>query len=190
MNNRIKDVARRLLHKPYEELTEREKSIIQRFVEKSHISRNTNSEFNEQLTFGQRLADQVASFGGSWPFIMIFMVILVCWIALNSIILTHKGEVWDPYPYILLNLFLSMIAALQAPVIMMSQNRHAEKDRIDANHDYEVNLKAELEIMELHQKLDDLREKQWGELLALQQEQITLLSRIMSERPHENKAGD
>lgn len=176
-----------MMHKKYEELTEREKIIIQRFSERKHISRNTNREFSEQLTIGERLADRVASFGGSWPFIIIFMIVLITWVTLNSIMLAERGKTWDPYPYILLNLFLSMLASLQAPIIMMSQNRHADKDRIDAGHDYEVNLKAELEIMELHQKLDALREKQWSELIALQRQQIDLLLRLGGDTSRENE---
>ena len=150
------------------------------------ISRNINHEFDQTSTFGQRLADHVASFGGSWPFIIMFGVVLVCWIILNSFILAQAHKVFDPYPYILLNLILSMLAALQAPVIMMSQNRQAAKDRLDATHDYEVNLKAELEIIALHEKLDILREQQWQELLKLQQEQIRLLQNVLEQQqPHD-----
>jgi uncharacterized membrane protein len=131
------------------------------------------------MTFGQKLADKVASFGGSWTFISIFAAVLVVWILLNSLILVRLGSgAFDPYPYILLNLFLSMLAAIQAPIILMSQNRQAYKDRMSAEHDYEVNLKAELEIMTLHEKIDLLRESQWGELISIQQEQLDLLGRL------------
>ncbi len=146
------------------------------------ISTNTNRTFDEQLTFGQRIADRVATFGGSWTFILLFLTFLLGWIILNSLILARTNESFDPYPYILLNLMLSMVAALQAPIIMMSQNRQAAKDRLDASHDYEVNLKAELEIAALHTKIDTLREQQWAELVALQQEQIRLLTRLLGER--------
>ena len=112
------------------------------------------------MTFGQRLADKVAGFGGSWTFISIFAVVLVIWILLNSFVLIAYRKSFDPYPYILLNLFLSMLAAIQAPIILMSQNRQAYKDRLSAEHDYEVNLKAEIEIMALHEKIDLLRDKQ------------------------------
>lgn len=159
-----------------------EQQIIKRIAERTHISRNTNREFYEQQTFGQRIADRVASFGGSWPFIIIFITTLIIWVVVNSLILSRRGTPFDPYPFILLNLFLSMLAALRAPVILMSQNRQAAKDRLDAKHDYEVNLKAELEILELHNKLDTLREKQWTELLALQQEQIMLLTTLLGEQ--------
>ncbi len=146
------------------------------------VSRNTNHEFDQSLTFGQRLSDQVAAFGGSWPFIIIFGVILLSWIILNSFILAREHAAFDPYPYILLNLVLSMLAAIQAPIIMMSQNRHAAKDRLDASHDYEVNLKAEVEILALHEKIDRLCEQQWRELLDLQQEQIRALQELLAQK--------
>jgi len=118
----------------------------------------------------------VASFGGSWTFVGVFGAVMLIWVALNALLVVNHGTTFDPYPYILLNLFLSMLAAIQAPVILMSQNRQSEKDRISAEHDYEVNLKAELEIMLLHEKIDLLREKQWDELLQIQKEQLQLLA--------------
>jgi len=120
-------------------------------------ARNLNEEEEEQMTFGERIADRVASFGGSWTFIIIFGVILFSWIVLNSVVLV-KGA-FDPFPYILLNLFLSMTAAVQAPVIMMSQNRQSIKDRLRADLDYQVNLKSGMEVAELHRKLDHLTER-------------------------------
>jgi uncharacterized membrane protein len=133
----------------------------------------------ERATFGQRAADAVARFGGSWTFITLFAVVLCGWVLLNSVLLARNGaKGFDPYPYILLNLFLSMLASIQAPVILMSQNRQGEKDRIDARNDYEINLKAELEIMALHEKIDALKVKQWEELIALQQEQIRMLASL------------
>ena len=123
---------------------------------RTRVTRNLNTEEEEQLTFGQRIADRVAAFGGSWTFIIMFGVILFAWIIVNSIVLVTKS--FDPYPYILLNLVLSMLAALQAPVIMMSQNRQAAKDRLKADLDYEVNLKAELEVAQLHNKVDRIYE--------------------------------
>ncbi len=126
---------------------------------------------------GERLADKVAEFGGSWTFITIFCLFLAAWAILNGLILIGGG--FDPYPFIFLNLILSMIAALQAPVIMMSQNRQAAKDRLAAAHDYEVNLKAELEIMALHDKLDQIRNDQISELLSAQQRQLDLLNRLI-----------
>jgi uncharacterized membrane protein len=124
---------------------------------RTRVSRNPNVEENERLTFGQRLADKVATFGGSWTFIISFGVILTVWVVLNSTALLYKH--FDPYPYILLNLFLSMIASIQAPVIMMSQNRLASKDRLKSDLDYEVNLKAELEVAHLHRKVDHIYER-------------------------------
>jgi uncharacterized membrane protein len=109
------------------------------------------------------------------------VIVLVIWVLLNSFILITYNETFDPYPYILLNLVLSMLAAIQAPVILMSQNRQAYTDRLSAEHDYEVNLKAELEIMALHEKIDLLREKQWGDLISMQQEQLSLLGQLIEE---------
>jgi uncharacterized membrane protein len=140
------------------------------------IARDTNREFEERLTFGQRIADRVAAFGGSWTFIILFGVVLVTWIGINSAMLAWR---FDPFPYILLNLLLSMIAALQAPVIMMSQNRQASKDRLDAAHDYEVNMRAELEIASLHEKWDHLVRHEWALLLETQQKQLDLLTTLV-----------
>ena len=113
---------------------------------------------------------------------MLFAATMAFWVLLNSFILAKRGDSFDPYPYILLNLFLSMFASVQAPLILMSQNRQNIKDRLDAAHDYEVNLKAELEILSLHEKIDDLRESKWMELIEIQQKQIELLTRLLNER--------
>jgi len=180
MNNQ--EQLKNLVLEKINNLTKREQEMIRRILQRSHISRNINKEFDEQLTFGQRLADRVASFGGSWTFIIIFGCILLAWVILNSFILAKYNAAFDPYPYILLNLFLSMMASVQAPVIMMSQNRQAAKDRLDAAHDYEINLKAELEIASLHAKMDELRDKQWAELVAMQQEQINLLTKLLENK--------
>jgi len=174
-------LAQQLLHEDFDLLSPRDQVVITRIAEGLHISRNVVEELQQRLTPGQRLADRVASFGGSWPFILLFLAALAAWVILNTFILAGWNRTFDPYPYILLNLVLSMLAAIQAPVIMMSQNRHSEKDRIDAAHDYEVNLKAELEIMSLHQKLDMLRQQQWGDLIAVQQEQIGILEQLMED---------
>jgi uncharacterized membrane protein len=176
------DIAERFLGVPYESLDERTKKVARHIVGRKHISRNTAKEFDAKITLGQRAADTVATFGGSWTFIALFAVLLVVWVGLNSFILVRYDKSFDAYPYILLNLFLSMLAAIQAPIILMSQNRHAEKDRLDAEHDYEVNLKAELEIMLLHEKVDLLREGQWGELLAIQKEQLKLLGNLTEKK--------
>jgi uncharacterized membrane protein len=180
MTRSVQEIAAKLLHADYDKLSERERHVVQRFVERRRVSRNTNREFTEQLTFGQRVADRVAAFGGSWPFIGLFALLLVAWVALNVVLLARRGSTFDPYPFILLNLVLSMLAAVQAPVIMMSQNRQVARDRVDAAHDYEVNLKAELEILTLHEKLDALRQQQWEELIGLQEQQISLLQQLLA----------
>ena len=181
MNNPIEELTAKFLQS-CDEAGESEQRVVEHLTKRLHISRNTHQEFEESLTVGQRLADRLAIFGGSWTFILIFLTLLFSWIALNTIVLARIGNPFDPYPYIFLNLILSMLAALQAPVIMMSQNRHSAKDRIAAEHDYEVNLKAELEILALHQKIDTLREQQWMELVAMQQEQIQLLTKLLEQR--------
>ena len=181
MDQKVREISEKHFRTKYEQLGEREKKVARHLAERSHISRNVSQDFAEQLTFGQRLADKVAAFGGSWTFISIFAIVLVIWVLLNSFVLITYNESFDPYPYILLNLFLSMLAAIQAPIILMSQNRQAYKDRLSAEHDYEVNLKAEIEIMALHEKIDLLREKQWGELISMQQEQLSLLSQLIEE---------
>jgi len=182
MNNQSQDQLKKMFLEKLETFTRQENEFIRRVMERRHVTRNINREFDEQLTFGQKLADNVAKFGGSWTFIIVFALILVMWVILNSVILAGYQNAFDPYPYILLNLFLSMLASIQAPIIMMSQNRLAAKDRLDAAHDYEVNLKAEMEIETLHQKLDELREKQWAELVEMQQEQIRLLTKLLEEK--------
>jgi uncharacterized membrane protein len=176
----------RFFHASIDSLSEHEQRVAKHFADRTHISRNITHEFEQKLSVGQRVADKVASFGGSWTFILIFVGILLFWIFLNAFILGKKGESFDPYPFILLNLVLSMVAALQAPVIMMSQNRHSAKDRMDATHDYEVNLKSEIEILSLHEKLDELRKNKWEDLVKMQEEQIRLLQNLLNE--HENKA--
>ena len=182
MNIEKENEVMNLLVEKIGSLTKQEQIIIHHILERKHITRNTNKEFENQLTFGQRIADRVAAFGGSWTFIIIFGLILVTWVILNSVILARFKDAFDPYPYILLNLFLSMTAAIQAPVIMMSQNRQSVKDRLNAAHDYEINLKAEMEISTLHEKLDQLREKQWTDLIEIQQEQIRLLTKLLEEK--------
>ena len=183
MNQKEVELSERLFHKKYDQLGKQEQHVAHHLAERTHIARNVAQDFAEPLTFGERLADKVATFGGSWTFISIFAVVLVVWVLLNSFILIRLSASFDPYPYILLNLFLSMLAAIQAPIILMSQNRQASKDRLSAEHDYEVNLKAELEIMTLHEKMDSLREKQWSELISIQQEQLRLLSQLTGVTP-------
>ena len=157
-----------------------EKKINQEMLEqlknKQIISQNLNTTINQKATFGQKSADAIAKFGGSWPFIFLFVVILGSWILLNT--LHFFGLSFDRYPFILLNLVLSCLAAIQAPIIMMSQNRQAARDRIAADHDYQTNLKAELEISLLHEKIDYLMSQQWQQMLELQQLQIELLTQL------------
>jgi uncharacterized membrane protein len=182
MDKKIRDTAEKLFSSEYEKLTAQEKHVAHHITERTPISTNVIQDYSEQMTFGQKMADKVASFGGSWMFIIIFMVILVMWIVLNSFILMKlRNGSFDPYPYIFLNLILSMLAAIQAPIIMMSQNRQAYKDRLSAEHDYEVNLKSELEIIALHEKVDSLRQEQWKDLISIQQEQLRLLSQLVED---------
>ena len=181
MKNHLPDFVEKRFKVSLDELPEVEHRVVQHLSQRLPISRDINVEFEKKLTFGQRLADRVAAFGGSWTFIIIFAAILLSWVLLNTLILTRYSASFDPYPYILLNLFLSTLAAVQAPVILMSQNRQGVKDRLDAAHDYEVNLKAELEILSLHEKLDELREMKWAELITMQQEQLRLLTHLMKE---------
>lgn len=178
----LKILAKGLLNREWESLTARERKVLEAIETHSSVARNINRDLEDTRTFGERVADRVAAFGGSWTFIFIFGGTLVFWVILNSFILASRGDEFDPYPYILLNLFLSMLAAIQAPVIMMSQNRQAARDRLDAAHDYEVNLKAELEIGRLHEKFDDLREQKWSELVEMQQQQIKLLEKLVREQ--------
>jgi uncharacterized membrane protein len=166
----------------FDGLSSSDQNVLDHYNGRRPIARNTNVEFDSQTSFGQRLADKVALFGGSWTFISIFAAVLIVWVLINALLLARAGGTFDPYPYILLNLFLSMLAAIQAPIILMSQNRQSVKDRLDAAHDYQVNLKAELEILSLHEKIDELRESKWSELVEMQQEQIKLLTRLLEGR--------
>lgn len=172
----IADLAKRLLHGRVAELSAREQRVIATIARRQHVTRSVNRTIDDTETFGNRLADRVARFGGSWPFIIIFIVGLVAWVGLNALMLARTGETFDRYPYIFLNLILSMIAALQAPIILMSQNRQAARDRVSAGLDYEVNLKAELEIMALHDKLDALRINRLEEMLEEQHQQLCALA--------------
>jgi uncharacterized membrane protein len=139
----VHELSQQLLSKEYDSLSPHEQHVIRHISRREQISRNVLKEHEETSTVGQRTADLVASFGGSWPFIILFFAMMIFWIGSNSYLLVQwKKHIFDPYPFILLNLVLSMLAAIQAPIIMMSQNRQAQKDRLDAAHDYEVNLKA------------------------------------------------
>ncbi len=162
------------------ELSVLDKEVIQGMKEHDILARNPEVEIGAKLTVGQRMADRIAAFGGSWWFISAFAVVLLGWMALNSWVLVTKP--FDPYPYILLNLVLSALAALQAPVIMMSQNRQEARDRARAQHDYQVNLKAELEIRQLHQKIDHMLSHQWERLVEIQEVQMELINEVRGKR--------
>jgi uncharacterized membrane protein len=158
------------------ELTDLESEVVKSLREHEVLASNTEQTIERGLTVGQRLADRVATFGGSWWFLILFGMFMVVWIGGNSVaLLAHP---FDPYPYILLNLILSCIAAIQAPVIMMSQNRQEAKDRVRGQHDYQINLKAELEIRHLHEKMDHLLSRQWERLVEIQQVQLELLTEL------------
>jgi uncharacterized membrane protein len=162
-NQAIGALAEQLLAMDSGELKPHERAVIERCVRRLAVSRNINIDVENSSTFGERLADQVAAIGGSWKFIIGFGVFIAAWSALNTVLLaTHA---FDPYPFIFLNLTLSMLAAVQAPLILMSQNRAAARDRIAATHDYEVNLKAEIEIAALHEKLDQIRSQELATLV-------------------------
>src|SRR5262245_25683075 len=163
------------LEAEYRKLSEIEQSVVSKITRRGRVSRVVHQEFDASMTVGERVADKVAQFGGSWAFIGLFGGILIAWMMVNSWVLLHP---FDRYPFILLNLVLSTLAALQAPVIMMSQNRQAAKDRMHAQQDYEINLMAEIEIRDLHDKLDSLRFKQWHELWHIQKRQIELLEHL------------
>lgn len=175
------ELAKRFLRREWQHLTSDEQHVIDALMRKVTVGRDAAVVADETRTFGERLADRIATFGGSWTFILIFLAFLAAWAFLNSEILGPRSA-FDPYPYIFLNLFLSMIAALQAPIIMMSQNRQAARDRIDAQNDYRVNLKAEMQIHDIRDTLEELRRDRWEELLELQREQLRLLAAIARER--------
>jgi uncharacterized membrane protein len=166
-----------VLKKEKGELTDLENKVLASLKEQETIAQNINIEFDKHLTFGERISDRLASFGGSWRFIIIFFMLLAVWIIINSISLFNKN--FDPYPFILLNLILSCLAAIQAPVIMMSQNRMETKDRIRARSDYLVNLKAELEIRNLNERIDNLLTDQWQRLLEIQKIQMDIMSELV-----------
>ncbi len=159
MDERIRALAHELLDSGVEHLDARERRAIEHIAKRRHITMDANRAYDEKMKYGGRLADKVALWGGSWTFVIGFAIVLVIWALLNVLILSDRLR-FDPYPFIFLNLILSMLAAIQAPIIMMSQNRQSEKDRLQAAQDYEINLKAELEVMTLHDKMDKLMKAQ------------------------------
>jgi len=165
-----------LLESEKGELTTLEREVLESLREHELLSEDVDAAFEQERDLGARLADRIAEVGGSWSFIIVFALFLAVWVTLNSLAMLLRPI--DPYPYILLNLMLSCLAAIQAPVIMMSQNRQEAKDRLRARHDYQVNLKAELEIRQLHEKIDHLLSHQWERLVEIQEVQLELLSEL------------
>src|SRR2546421_4971045 len=162
LGNFRRDYVKEVLEDEIGELSALDNEVIQSLEQHEILSADISKQFEKKLTFGERLSDHIASFGGSWRFIILFGAVLFGWIILNAIFLLNRG--FDPYPFILLNLILSCLAAIQAPIIMMSQNRSEARDRMRAENDYKVNLKAELEIRHLHEKIDHLLRKQYNRL--------------------------
>jgi len=158
------------------ELTALEEEVVQSLREQETVAKDINKEYKERLTVGERMSDRLAAYGGSWRFILTFISILAIWILLNTLFLLRRP--FDPYPFIFLNLILSCLAALQAPIILMSQNRQDTRDRLRSEYDYRVNLKAELEVRYLHQKLDHFLKKEWQTLLEIQEIQIDLMNEL------------
>ena len=172
-----RDTARRLLQSEVEKLPADEREIVERFIARRSVSRNIVQDYRRSAGLGERVADKVAAVGGSWTFIIVFLLSLVAWMAINTFVLARGA--FDPYPYILLNLCLSCVAAIQAPIIMMSQNRQGIIDRLRGQNDYEVNVKAELEIMQVQENLNHLREHDWTMLVELQNQQIEMLRQLL-----------
>jgi len=152
----VEQLSEELLNKPLAALSSEERAVLEAIVSREIVADDAAELADEQSSFGERLSDRVAAIGGSWGFIITFSLVLLGWMLLNSEILTRFDAAFDPYPFIFLNLMLSTLAAVQAPIIMMSQNRASNKDRIAAAHDYEVNLRAEIDIIRLHEKIDQL----------------------------------
>ncbi|HAF02896.1 MAG TPA: hypothetical protein DCG89_03735, partial [Spartobacteria bacterium] len=175
-----KDYVKEVLQDEIGELSALDHEVIESLQQHEILSSDISKQFETKLTFGERLSDRIASFGGSWKFLITFFSILVVWIIINGVLLMIHA--FDPYPFILLNLILSCLAAVQAPVIMMSQNRVEARDRLRAENDYKVNLKAELEIRHLHEKIDHLLRGQYNRLFEIQQIQIELLEEIGRKR--------
>ena len=162
-----------LLTRERGELTQLEQDVVKSLSDHETLAENIEAEFAERRTFGERLSDQLASFGGSWTFITLFGVVLLVWMGFNLVAMGRSQ--FDPYPFILLNLVLSCLAAIQAPIIMMSQKRQEAKDRLRSENDYRVNLKAELEIRHLHEKMDHILTRQWERLAEIQQIQLEIM---------------
>jgi uncharacterized membrane protein len=175
-----RDYVKEVLQDEIGELSALDNEVIESLQQHEILSSDISTQFQNKLTFGERLSDRIAAFGGSWTFIIFFSVVLFVWVVVNSFVLANRA--FDPYPYILMNLVLSALAALQAPVIMMSQNRSEDRDRLRGENDYKINLKAELEIRHLHEKIDHLLRRQYNRLFEIQQIQIELLEELGQKR--------
>jgi uncharacterized membrane protein len=171
-----KDYVKEVLEDEIGELSALDNEVIQSLEQHEILSADISRQLERKLTFGERLSDHIAEFGGSWKFLITFGAVIFVWIGANAVLLATRA--FDPYPFILLNLILSCLAAVQAPIIMMSQNRAETRDRLRAENDYKVNLKAELEIRHLHEKIDHLLRRQYNRLFEIQQIQIELLQEI------------
>ncbi len=176
MRSLRKEYVKVVLEDELGELTQLDQEVVESLQQHELLSANISKQFERKLTFGERLSDRIAEFGGSWKFLIIFGGVLFVWIAINGVVLVTRA--FDPFPFILLNLILSCLAAVQAPVIMMSQNRAEARDRLRAENDYKINLKAELEIRHLHEKIDHLLRRQYNRLFEIQQIQIELLEEL------------
>ncbi len=169
-----------IMHDESGSLSELDREVFNRLKENEIVSKNIEEQFDHKWTFGEKLSDKIAEFGGSWAFIIVFSVFMAFWVMMNVGYLLFKP--FDPYPFILLNLTLSTLAAVQAPIIMMSQNRQEAKDRLRSQHDYKVNLKSEIEIRTLHEKVDHLLTHQWEKLVQIQKLQMELLTELVEKK--------
>jgi uncharacterized membrane protein len=176
----MRDYVEETLQHDKGELTRMEKEVLKSIQESELLSKNVDVTYSSKLTLGEKMADRIADFGGSWRFVLSFFAFLIIWMLSNVFLLTR--DAFDPYPFILLNLLLSALAAFQAPIIMMSQNRVEARDRIRAEHDYQVNLKAELEIRSLHEKMDHLLMRQMQHLVEIQQFQLDILEKLSQQK--------
>lgn len=174
------DLAKRVLRQEWEHLSQKERAVVERILGRLHAHQDPLATLHEERTLGERAADAIAQFGGSWGFIGIFAVVLGAWTMLN--LWLGPREAFDPYPFIFLNLMLSMLAAIQAPIIMMSQNRQAARDRVQASNDYEVNVRAELAIRMLREKVDSLEAMMIQELVETQHEQLRIIRDLAARR--------
>nr|WP_227009154.1 DUF1003 domain-containing protein [Christiangramia fulva] len=184
LNSYRKKYLERLIKAENREVSKLEKEVIKAIQNNTLLSENIEPEIEEKLTYGQKVADKIAEFGGSWTFIIIFFSFLLIWMAINIWVLSTRP--FDPFPFILLNLILSCLAAIQAPIIMMSQNRQEEKDRSRSEHDYKVNLKAELEIRLLNEKIDHMIVHQNKRLLDIQELQLDYLEELTGKKDPKN----